>query len=334
MTAPVLTIAIPTFDRNAILADNLARLLPQLTPDCRVLVLDNCSPVPVADSLALLLAAHPAAVVEVQRNPINVGGSANVARCLEVCETEWVWVLGDDDPVRPGAVAAVLGRLRANTDALVHNFASGFHRRPNGWTAVGVRQFVDRIDWLGEIIFISANVFRIGRLRPHLSKSYHFLSTCSPHLVLMLFALGEDGVCEFHPDEVVDGTPGEWNVVTVNLMLGTVLDLPLSAPTRRRLGALLPATFCDFGRLLSHLVCESAAGDRASALYYYDQLATRTYYFAGPAGRLRVRAGRLLVRYPRLGIWLFTRFYRRRYGRAAGDKLMADRLATPRLARI
>ena len=330
----MLTIAIPTYDRNAVLKAGLARLLPQLTPDCRVRILDNCSPTPVADTLADLLAEHPGADVRVDRNRVNVGGNANAARCLELCETEWVWVLGDDDPVRPGAVAAVLARLRAAPDTLVHNFASGFHHRPAGWRAVGVREFVARIDWLGEVVFISANVFRIGRLRPHLATSYHYLSTASPLLVLMLFGLGEDGVAEFHPDVVVDGAPGEWNMVTVNLMLGTVLDLPLPAPTRRRLGELVPAAFCDYGRLLSLLVCEAAAGDRASALYYYDQLAARTFYFARPAGRLKVAAGRRLVQFPRLGLWLLTRFYRRRHGRAAGDRLLAARLATPRLARL
>ena len=46
-----LTIAIPTFDRNEILRANLAKLIPQLTPACELVILDNCSTEPVENTL-------------------------------------------------------------------------------------------------------------------------------------------------------------------------------------------------------------------------------------------------------------------------------------------
>ena len=74
-THTLLTIAIPTFDRPGPLADTVRRLLPQLGAGERLLVMDNCSPQPAADTLREVLAAHPEAPAEVRRHRTNVGGN-------------------------------------------------------------------------------------------------------------------------------------------------------------------------------------------------------------------------------------------------------------------
>ena len=51
----MITIAIPTYNRNRTLKENLRLLLPQLTDRCRLLIIDNCSDTPVAETLADLL---------------------------------------------------------------------------------------------------------------------------------------------------------------------------------------------------------------------------------------------------------------------------------------
>ena len=53
-----LTIAIPTYNRNEILKANLGKLLPQVTKECRVIIFDNCSDVPVKDSIQNLLEVY------------------------------------------------------------------------------------------------------------------------------------------------------------------------------------------------------------------------------------------------------------------------------------
>lgn len=85
-----LTIAVPTFNRPGPLVRTVAALLPQMDDGVRLLVLDNCSPVPAAEVLAPLLANWPRARVEVRRHPVNIGGNANVVRCFELCDTDWL----------------------------------------------------------------------------------------------------------------------------------------------------------------------------------------------------------------------------------------------------
>jgi glycosyltransferase involved in cell wall biosynthesis len=47
MANPTLTIAIPTFNRNAILFQNLKHLLPQIDKNVNILIIDNCSDIKV-----------------------------------------------------------------------------------------------------------------------------------------------------------------------------------------------------------------------------------------------------------------------------------------------
>lgn len=104
----ILTVAIPTYDRNAILRKHLALLMPQLTPDCELLIIDNCSPTPVIETIGDLLDSYPEVNARVERNRVNIGAGANLLRCIERCETEWIWVLSDDDLPKPDAIETIL----------------------------------------------------------------------------------------------------------------------------------------------------------------------------------------------------------------------------------
>ena len=99
-----LTIAIPTYNRNEILKNNLRKLIPQITSDCKILILDNCSDVPVLDSLRDIIKEYSNVDINVIRNSYNLGLTGNILRCFEMCTDPWLWVLGDDDEVKDGAI--------------------------------------------------------------------------------------------------------------------------------------------------------------------------------------------------------------------------------------
>jgi len=114
-----LTIAIPTYNRAARLSKALSDLLRELSGSAnresiQVLVSDNASP----DSTSLVLKA---AVAEFQRNSIdfrtlrrlrNDGPRVNALSCLMEADTDYVWLLSDDDNLLPGAVDVVYAQLR------------------------------------------------------------------------------------------------------------------------------------------------------------------------------------------------------------------------------
>src|SRR5207302_549928 len=115
-------IAIPTYNRNRFLVETVQRLLPQLSAACRLLIIDNCSDEPAAEALRPVIGAETDAPVRIVRNGVNVGAIANIMRCFELCETEWMWLLGDDDRPEPDAVSTILAHIRSQPAALFFNF--------------------------------------------------------------------------------------------------------------------------------------------------------------------------------------------------------------------
>ncbi len=96
MNAATLSIVIPTFNRNEKLA-NLIRSYQSFLPDnASVLLIDDCSPTPIADTLQAE-GLIPDNRVTIIRNPVNVGLAANIIECFKQCATEWMWLMSDDD---------------------------------------------------------------------------------------------------------------------------------------------------------------------------------------------------------------------------------------------
>ena len=108
----LLSICVPTFNRSRFLAELLEGLLPQLSAmhaGAELLISDNAS----ADDTETVVAAFHARGLPARyvRNATNIGADANFLQCLSLARGKYVWVLGDDDLVMPGALAALLSLL-------------------------------------------------------------------------------------------------------------------------------------------------------------------------------------------------------------------------------
>ena len=117
----LLTIAIPTFDRNEILLRNIEKILPQMKDWVEIFVVDNHSKIPVSETLDFLISKNKNGCIRILRNSENIGVNANVLRCIEFCESEYIWILGDDDFPVMGALETIHAII-ANKDAVWINF--------------------------------------------------------------------------------------------------------------------------------------------------------------------------------------------------------------------
>jgi glycosyltransferase involved in cell wall biosynthesis len=120
VTSPLLTIAIPTWNRAAFLAQNLERLSQEgrnFWSMVEVLVSDNASsddtPRVVADAIA---AGMPIRCI---RNAENIGSDANIAQCLNLAQGKFVLILGDDDLLVDGTMPFLLEQLVAGAYGVV-----------------------------------------------------------------------------------------------------------------------------------------------------------------------------------------------------------------------
>lgn len=308
-----LTIAIPTYNRNQTLLKYIKGLLPQLTPECKLLIFDNLSDTPVAETLQESLAQFPQINCEIVRNRANIGGNANIMRCLEMSETEWVWILGDDDQVMPDAIDIILKYIDAYPACLLLNFSHDGVRKQSFMTK-GLEQMVAEFDPSADLPWISSNVYNRARLAVNLKYGYQYTYSMLPHVVTLLVSIKEDDVCVFSIDQIVDGqsrdTPVEeqWSLISMALGFPTLLDLPFKPKVREALlnKLLLTNQGDGINRVLHHMVYElllmSVKGnDRETALYLYDQIWSRRYYFDTTIKRnAELRFYRMLLRFPAL----------------------------------
>lgn len=326
---PQLTIAIPTYNRNAILADRLPALLEQMRPSCQLLILDNHSDVPVADTIAPVLTKYPDVAARVIRNPTNVGSNANILKCFELCETRWIWILGDDDFVRPNALDTIGRCFQQYPDAVMVNFSTAIQ-------AMGqTRRCKGRIDFLahfhfGNSLLISTNLYRCERLKAFLEVGYFFPHTMAPHLAMVVSAVQADAEAVLHSDSIVDWSPSTSENAPEShqrsvypLLFMELLDLRLSQQERKllfravRQGTGLRSQTRDLLKLYSR-------PDQFYELRYrFDTMMLRWIYYEPSLARRAVFYGfKLLVRFPRLLALLFggEAAYKRLEARAKGKK--------------
>lgn len=116
---PLLTIAIPTYNRSKYLAE----LLPQITAQCRdeepgkieVLVIDNAS----TDDSRELVEANYRQRLNYIRNSENIGADKNFIKCVETAKGKYVWLFGDDEILRPNGIRRVVAALENAPDFLI-----------------------------------------------------------------------------------------------------------------------------------------------------------------------------------------------------------------------
>ena len=237
-----LTVAIPTFNRNEFLKTNISILIPQLTPACELLILDNCSTIPVEDTLKEVLVTAVDASIRIVRHRANVGGSENILRCIELAQGEFVWLLGDDDQPIESAIANIFAELDKHPDALVVNMYAaneGHSVRTSNQVLRGSIEYLSAFKSLGDLIFISTMVLRVDRALPYLSEAYQWQSSCAAQLIVVAMILRPDGKAVISSREVFCDigraaiNEGNQSLVTIGLGISTLLYVPWSPEEAR-----------------------------------------------------------------------------------------------------
>lgn len=108
---PLLTIAIPTFNRRRCLEELLETLAPQLVTEPRVelIVSDNAC----TDGTPSVLESFRKRGLKFRhiRNETNVGADGNFLQCFREASGKYFWLFGDDDILIPGALSGLLSLL-------------------------------------------------------------------------------------------------------------------------------------------------------------------------------------------------------------------------------
>ena len=244
---PFLTVAIPTFNRAAALDRTLGIVVPQLDASARLVILDNAS----TDDTPAVAARHASGTrVEVVRNPVNIGADANIMRCCEHAGPGHLWILPDDDLPDAAAVATIRSVIARHPSADYFNFHTTLLdrlevRRDRERVASGAAEFVDVLDSFGNMLFLTAGVYRADFVRSWIVAGHEAIHTCGPSIAMVLGALGRgEARVVLSPASIAAwGAPATWDPARVTRAVYGLIPLFPAGPIRRRFAAKVLADF-------------------------------------------------------------------------------------------
>lgn len=223
MNEPLLTIGIPTYNREVNLRESLLRICPQLTDEIKVVVRDNCSNYNALN----VINEFKGFPIEYYRNSINIGADANIARIFEYCDTKWLWVIGDDDYILPDAVDRVLKSIKENPDVIYIKYNSAYVGKTKGID--GFAEAMKPREMFGRSYFTSICIYNLTNNKEDIYWHYKYLSTMCAQIVRVmkhLLAHPEDE-CLFFKEVLLDehGTNNSWVATDLLIFQPTLFEI-------------------------------------------------------------------------------------------------------------
>ena len=176
---PLLTIAIPTYNRARYLSALLHSLSEQVGKDSRVelLISDNASSDETPELIDSL--KDKDVLCRYIRNQENIGPDKNFLQCYTEASGKYVWIVGDDDMILPGAVERIVSQLSTEDYDLVYVnsvFLTGESAVPELARMTRPVVYTDSIAFARRIhvffTFISGNIVNKSRIEKTAHKPF------------------------------------------------------------------------------------------------------------------------------------------------------------------
>lgn len=174
----LLTIAIPTYNHHNLLLEQVISILPQLNDEVNLFIVDNNS---MPDVKSFLISNKiDVNLIKFIKNKRNIGGNENILKCINLTDSHWVWVLSDNDILRPDAIGNVINTIKLNNNCCFLNFDYPYTKYGEGLT-----EFCSNAYYVNSFT-ISNCIYNTQFLFQHL---HFFKSAISTHLGQLIFVL-------------------------------------------------------------------------------------------------------------------------------------------------
>lgn len=223
-----LTIIIPTYNRCQSLKVTLANLCKNNYDQIKIIVLDNNS----KDSTEFITREFQETYgfLEYKKNSTNIGLNANLLRTIEICETDWLWMLSDDDFIIDDCFHVIDRNLDNSENLLLINFATReFVHREKRKVTLGLESFLMYLDSFPNALFISTNLVNAKKLKKNISLGYQYTYSMIPYFIMLLDNLKkESSLVVFSQESIVKFNIPEriekWSYLNLYLGLPTLLE--------------------------------------------------------------------------------------------------------------
>lgn len=193
-----LTITIPTYNRAKQLKETLLNIFPQLTEEVRILIIDNASEYDIEEMVSNICPKEHLNKLKIIRNKYNVGMGANFVKCFEYTNTEWMWLLADDDIVLSNAIQIILSDVnRVKSNVALLKYSSPIYSENKDLEVIGLESVINFIaetvpeQRFGNFLFISNSIYRISKMKEFISKGYQYAGTFASQIVILFYYLNK-----------------------------------------------------------------------------------------------------------------------------------------------
>lgn len=120
LSKPLLTIAIPTYNRAHLLTQCLGRIIEQVrssSEEIEIIVCNNASTDSTREVIAQCLNLYPD--LQYYENESNLGADYNFEKCFKLARADYVWLFSDDDILLPRAIERVVPLLKTHSLGII-----------------------------------------------------------------------------------------------------------------------------------------------------------------------------------------------------------------------
>ncbi|MBF0463554.1 MAG: glycosyltransferase family 2 protein [Nitrospirae bacterium] len=179
-----LGITIITYNRASYLDETLRQLLSSPFKDCKITVLDNCSP----DDTPVVCEkySHLFRNIAIFRHKHNIGGAGNYARAVEISDMEYTWILCDDDTFDFTEVSDVIGAIIYGTYDIIIVGSPGLFDTQRGIRGNPMDLIKQGIYYYYVLSFIPGFIYRTEKYDSQcLIENYKFFPYSYPHFAII-----------------------------------------------------------------------------------------------------------------------------------------------------
>ena len=233
MSIPLLSICIPTFNREVYLKDCLESLKRSWVFEVEIIVSDNAS----TDGTLTVLEDYARQLpLRWQQHPTNLGFDRNCASVVSMARGRYCWLLGSDDCISAGALEQIMGQLRQHEPDIFHfgyvqadlallplsrSMPPAF-ATPIAMTSIEVPKYLSALPNVSlAFAFISCFIFRREQWLTHLYRLPEWLDSHYVHAYMLhsMLAAGARVLCSSECFVIArGGNANEWNVKPANFL--------------------------------------------------------------------------------------------------------------------
>lgn len=233
----MLTVLIPTYNRRQQLTRTLDALNKQSDKAFRIFISDNASNYSIADEILSRYDQDFVQRITLSVQKSNVGADMNIASVLASCETQWGWLLGDDDSIEEYAIETIKKQININSQCSAIWFSIS-QKTTDDIIMQSLDNLIDILklnNFNGDWIFMSNKVYNIPETIKYFESMFFRLYTRIPHCIPILDMLkNHEKVCVVNSVQIVKHDPLEhditWQINSTVTGLRTIMDYNSGLP--------------------------------------------------------------------------------------------------------